>query len=238
MNVDQSASVMPGMPACTPGPVFYHNPLTSEADVAGFIREGQPKIACDDDGLLLTNGMDPAAGQAANFLLWCQQIMPADFQLSCRFRPLREPGLAMLFFAASGRDGRDLFDPTLSPRSGVYRQYHDGDIEAYHLSFFRRKNPGERAFHTCNLRKSKGFHLVAQGADPIPPVVDCDRAYHIELTCFRGWVRFAIEGLPILQWFDDGSVGGPTLRGGHIGLRQMAPLQARWSDLTIRSLNA
>lgn len=35
-------------------------------------------------------------------------------------------------------------------------------------SCYRRKQRSERAFRTCNLRKSKGFYLVKQGADPIP----------------------------------------------------------------------
>ena len=72
----------------------------------------------------------------------------------------------MMFFAAQGRNGENLFDPQLQKRTGEYIQYHHGDINAFHVSYFRRKEPDERAFHTCNLRKSYGFYLVCQGADP------------------------------------------------------------------------
>ena len=66
--------------------------------------------------------------------------MPADISIEWDFRPIREPGLAMLWFAADGNNGRDLFDSTLAPRSGDYRQYHSSDINGYHASYFRRKN--------------------------------------------------------------------------------------------------
>ncbi len=39
---------------------------------------------------------------------------------------------------------KTLFDPSLAPRAGEYNQYHHGDINAYHLSYFRRKQPDER----------------------------------------------------------------------------------------------
>ena len=107
-------------------------------------------------------------------------------------------------------------------------------MNAYHLSYFRRKNAqGERDFHTCNLRKSHGFHLVAQGADPLPSVIDVTGDYRIELATCDGHVRFSINELPILQWHDDGSIGGPRHAGGRIGFRQMAPLSAEYLDLKV-----
>lgn len=44
-------------------------------------------------------------------------------------------------------------------------QYHHGDLDAYNVSYYRRRANSERAFHLCNLRKSHRFRLVAQGAD-------------------------------------------------------------------------
>jgi len=151
--------------------LLYRNPLGGEADVRDFIREGQPVMSFPNGVLRLANGMAAVLGQTANYLLWCPQKFPGDIAFSFDFQPLEEPGLAMVWFCANGRNGRDLFDQSLAPRWGEYRQYHSGDINAYHASFFRRKNPvGERDFHTCNLRKSHGFHLVCQGADPLPDV--------------------------------------------------------------------
>lgn len=91
----------------------------------------------------------------------------------------------------------------------------------------------EREFHTCNLRKSYGFHLVAQGADPLPSVSDMTESYRM-LVVKRGPVlSFAINELPVFTWIDDGDTYGPLLTGGKMGFRQMAPLIAEYSDLTV-----
>ncbi|MBR5009929.1 MAG: DUF1961 family protein, partial [Clostridia bacterium] len=110
---------------------------------------------------------------------------------------------------------------------------HHGDINAFHLSFFRRKEPDERAFHTCNLRKSYGFYLVAQGADPIPNVEDVTRFYELSLVK-RGFdISFSVNGLEVLRFTDDGTEYGPLLGGGCIGLRQLAPMIGEYSDLKV-----
>ncbi|MBV2240591.1 YesU family protein [Bacillus inaquosorum] len=54
----------------------------------------------------------------------------------------------------------------VSRKNGKIPRISFGDINALHLSYFRRKYAEERAFRTCNLRKSRGFHLAAMGADP------------------------------------------------------------------------
>lgn len=216
--------------------LIYRNDLASPADVEGFVMEGEAKVTFPEGRMRLENALDPALGQAANFVFWCPAVLPDCIRIEWRFRPLREPGLAMLFFAASGLAGEDLFDPALAPRSGEYGQYTHGDIRTLHLSYFRRRYEDERAFHTCNLRKSRGFHLVAQGADPIPDVEDCKEFYSLSLTKSGPDVAFAIDGLPILAWRDDGKSYGPVLGGGRIGFRQMAPLIAEYSELRVYQL--
>jgi hypothetical protein len=220
------------------GETLYRNPLADAADLRDFIREGQPVMSFPNGALRLANGMLADAGQKANYLLWCPQKFPADIAISFDFQPLEEPGLAMLWFCANGRDGKDLFDKSLALRSGEYRQYHSGDINGYHASFFRRKNPkGERDFHTCNLRKSHGFHLVCQGADPLPDVPDATRRYRVQLVKCAGRIRFSIDDLLIYDWLDDGVTYGPVLGEGYMGFRQMAPLVAEYANLEVRSVS-
>ena len=215
------------------GKLIYENPLSSPQDLQNFTLEGRANITFPEGRLRLENAEDPSAGQRANYVLWCREVFPADLMLEFSFRPLREPGLAMLFFSASGRGGRGLFDPSLAPRTGEYVQYHHGDLDAFHLSFFRRKEPDERAFHTCNLRKSYGFHLVAQGADPIPDVADADQLYTLTLLKSGPFVRFAVNGLEVLSFEDDGTTFGPRLGGGCIGLRQLAPMIGEYANLKV-----
>jgi hypothetical protein len=224
------------MPDFTVGETRYTNPLRQESDVADWIREGQPVTRFSETGMRLSNGLDTSHGQAANYLFWAPPVVEGAFRATWTFLPIEEPGLAMFWFCAAGRQGEDLFDPALAPRAGNYRQYHSGDINAYHLSYFRRKNPDERGFHTCNLRKSHGFHLVAQGADPIPDVDDVADPFRIEVVKLGPWIRFAINDLVLFTWKDSGAVGGPAFDQGRFGFRQMAPLVAEYADFTVESI--
>lgn len=215
----------------------YRNSLATASDLSGWVAEGPVGVEHTDDGMILSSTADETAlaaenrGDHAHFTLWCPEVFDADVRISWEFRPLAGEGLAMLFFAATGTHGRDLFDPSLSPRTGYYPQYHSGDISTLHVSYYRRKWPTERRFHTCNLRKSPGFHLVAQGADPLPPQADVDGHYRIEVTKQGPQVCFAIDDLTLFTWHDP-----EPLAGGRIGFRQMAPLTAHYRNLEVTPL--
>jgi len=182
----------------------------------------------------MENRRDPGEGQAANFVYWCHEGFPSDIAVSWDFWPVREPGLCILFFSATGSNGQDLFDSSLAERKGEYRQYHSSDINALHVSYFRRKALDERAFQTCNMRKSNGFHLVCQGADPLPSVADADPPYRVQVMKCEDHVIFTINDLQIFDWIDDGETYGPRLGGGKIGFRQMAPLIGEYANLVVQ----
>lgn len=212
---------------------IYDNPLSAEADVQGFQLEGQAKISFPRGRMRLASTRDPVEGQRSHFVLWCPQDFPDNIAISWYAWPLEEPGLCMLFFAATGRNGEDIFDPGLSRRTGEYDQYRYGDINALHASYFRRKLPQERAFHTCNLRKSHGFHLVTRGGDPIPDADEISGPYRILVVKYGAEVALWIDDLQIFSWRDDGEKYGPVLGAGKIGFRQMAPLVAEYEDLQV-----
>ncbi|WP_192703489.1 YesU family protein [Paenibacillus sp. OAS669] len=216
--------------------MIYYNPLAAEKDVSGFRLEGEASASFPNGAMRMENKLDPEEGQASNFVFWCPETFPADIAVAWDFRPIREPGLCMLFFAAAGRQGEDLFAPHLAKRTGPYEHYHNGDINALHVSYFRRRYPEERAFHTCNLRKSHGAHLVCQGADPIPDVEDAQGVYRMELIKQGADIAFSVNGLTVLRWTDDGCTYGPRLGGGKIGFRQMAPLVGEYANLTVYAL--
>ena len=218
------------------GELIYANPLATETDVEGFRLEGEATISFPEGRMRMASRRDPAEGQKANFVYWCPREWPGDIAISWDFRPVREPGLCILFFAARGRRGEDVFDPALARRTGEYNQYHHGDIDALHVSYFRRMFAAERAFHTCNLRKSYGFHLVCQGADPLPDVEDAEESYRITVVKCGPEVAFVINDLPVFHWADDGRTYGPVLDGGKIGFRQMAPLISEYANLTVHAV--
>ncbi|UOQ47042.1 YesU family protein [Gracilibacillus caseinilyticus] len=217
--------------------IIYENSLIGEAAVEDWITEGQVKKTTWNDKLLLENTLDPDKhGDHAHWLLWCPVEFPDRIMIEWDFYPLEEPGLCMLFFAAKGREDKDLFDPSLPKRTGYYPDYHSGAINTLHLSYFRHKHAEERAFRTCNLRKSHGFHLVTQAADPLPPVDDAISPYHMKLIKYNEYVFFYINDLLVLEWEDDGSTYGPVYQGGKIGFRQMAPMKAAYANLSVKKV--
>lgn len=217
------------------GDLLYENKLSSPDDVNGFKLEGIAEIGFDLGVMRMHSEIDKETGKQHNFVFWCPQIFEGDMKISWKFRPISEPGLAMMFFCAQGINGEDLFSPSLSPRNGGYGRYHSGDINCYHASYFRRMRPEERTFHLCNLRKSCGCHLVAHGADPLPGSEDADRFYQIEIVKLGNTIAFSIEDLLIYEWIDDEACG-PLLNKGKIGFRQMAPLCAEYKELTVHRI--
>lgn len=212
--------------------LLYANPLRSPHDIADWIAEGPVAAAAAEDGLLLSS----AGGEDDHWTLWCPEVFGERIRIAWEFSARAEPGLAMLFFGASSVAGGGIFDEGTAPRTGAYPQYHSGDIRTLHVSYFRRRWADERAFHTCNLRKSPGFHLVAQGADPLPSVEDGRDAFHrVSVVKDAGRVEFAIDELTLFTWTDDESTG-PRARDGRIGFRQMSPLTACYRNLEVHSL--
>ncbi len=218
------------------GKEIYSNPLATPADVTAFRPEGPADVSFRHGRLRLAHAVDPGLGQRANFVFWCPEVLASDVAIRWEFWPVREPGLCILFFAATGANGTDLFDPGLAPRTGEYPQYHSGDMDAFHVSYFRRLRPDGRALHTCNLRKSRGFHLVAQGANPIPGADDWKPPYRITIVKWERQVSFLINDLLIFSWHDDGETYGPTLGGGRIGFRHQGGLVAEYANLRVHAL--
>jgi hypothetical protein len=210
--------------------LLYRNPLAGPADIVDWIAEGPVTAADDGDAVTLSSSTD------AHWTLWCPEEFGDRIRITWEFSPRGEPGLAMLFFGAAAAAGGGIFDDGLAARTGAYPQYHSGDIRTLHVSYFRRKWEDERAFHTTNLRKSPGFHLVAQGADPLPSVADArGDFYRLELVHDAGHVAFSIDDLPLFTWRDDETTG-PRVGAGRIGFRQMAPLVAAYRNLEVHRL--
>lgn len=216
--------------------LIYENNLSNEEDIKDFILEGTAKITFSNQRMRMENALDAAQGQKANYVLWCPEEFPSNIFIEWEFKPIKDPGLCILFFAAKGRNGEDLFDMNLNKRTGEYQLYHHGDINAFHVSYYRRKEADERAFHTCNLRKSYGFHLVAQGGDPIPDADEVKEPYNLALLKKDNEVGFYINDLEIFHFYDDGKTYGQLLGGGKIGFRQLAPLVGEYANLRVYSL--
>lgn len=213
--------------------LIYSNKLSCSSDIKDFIIEGEAVVSFENGCMRMKNALNSEYGQKANYVLWCPQEFPVDIKIEWKFKPVKEPGLCILFFAAKAINGSDIFSDGIKKRNGEYKLYHHGDINAFHISYFRRKEEKERVFHTCNLRKSYGFNLVAQGGDPIPDCGDVKDFYNMTVLKKHNLVEFFINNLKIFEFEDDGKTFGELLGGGKIGFRQLAPLVAEYSDFNV-----
>lgn len=216
--------------------ILYRNPLAAAADVADFILEGDANISFPEARMVLENRRPPEEGQAANFVYWCPATFPGDVEISWQFRPLREPGLCILFFGARGLvEGRRVspLDPRLAPRQGLYDQYNNSDLEYLSISYFRRRLESERRLNVVNLRFAPGFELLAQAADPIPSVYDGHPLHRLSLRKQGRRLTFTVDDLPVLDYTAPRHRRWPG--GGNIGFRQMAPLRAEYANLVVRA---
>lgn len=218
--------------------LFYENNLSKEEDVKDFTIEGPGKVSFHNNRMRLESTLDykVVGEQKGNFLFWCNLDMPADLKITWEFKPLNEPGLAMMFFCAKGKNGEDLFSEGLLKREGEYPQYNRSDINAYHISYFRRRLKEEIAFHTCNLRKSYGAYLLKIGGDPLPSAEDILKPYSLSIEKIKGHISFSIQdpssGEP-LEVFSCEDTKGEILGRGKIGFRQMAPLVGEYGNLKV-----
>lgn len=221
------------------GELIYENPLSCAEDTKNFIMEGDASVTFPEGRMRLKNNLDSSLGQISNYVYWCDKKFPDSVIIEWDFKPLNDDGLAILFFSADGQNGKDLFDDTLTKRDGQYRLYHSGDINAFHVSYYRHSEPDECSFHVCNLRKSAGFQLVAQGADPLPSAHDAENGYRIKIIKDREVVQFymydPISGIELMpfEFTDDAEKYGEMLSGGYIGFRHKSPLVGEYANLKV-----
>lgn len=188
-----------------------------------WVLEG-PGILTQEGGRLRLQEPDPGTEGANHIVLWNRTRAPRDFIAEWDFTPNEVAGLCIVFFCAHGRNGEDLFDPALAPRDGTFSGYTMGDINCYHISYFRNTCVREP---NCALRKNYGFWRCAEGYDPIP--LEAGVTSRITLIKRGAHIQFAVNGRISIDWVDGGVTRGGVWGEGYIGLRQMMTTDA-WYD--------
>lgn len=212
-------------------PLLYENPLTLAPDNNDWILEGPGLLDFTSDGLTMRSA-EPE-GQMGHFVYWLDLQLPESFVAQWEVTILSEYGLNIVFFSASGPGGESIFSPELAPRDGDFRQYHSGDFNCYHISYYA-DTPNEPGRSTTNLRKNSGFYLVANGPSGIAG--DSTDTHTVTLLKEGSRIRLAVDDQLCIDWTDDGSHYGPTLGAGWFGLRQMQWTVARYRNLSIHAL--
>ena len=181
--------------------------------------EGGKRVYIADGNLVLESetGSTKSETKANHLVCWLMKEIPPDFLLEFTVRPEnRKQGLNIVFFNARGLNGENIFETPIKPRDGLFKQYHSGDINNYHVSYWA----GTRG--TANLRKNKGFHLVAQGKDLVVSA-PADAFQTVRIYKREGKIRVMVDNVVSVAYDDDGETYGPIHHhSGWIGLRQMA----------------
>lgn len=212
------------------GAVLYHNDLSCEADVAGWVMEGPGKVSFAENALLMES-----PNEQFHHVFWCPEDFPGSFIAEWTVQNKKlQAGLLIVFFAAQGLKGEDLFDPGLKPRSGAFTGYTRGDIRNYHISYYAngRNEPGRL---NANLRKNKGFNFIQHGRAGIP--VDSADAHKITLVKADSRIVLFIDGREVINWLDTGKVAGGVHGTGKIGFRQMKWSRFLYRDFTVYALS-
>ncbi len=192
-----------------PADVDWLNPVyvaTFErpADLSNWKLEGGTRMGIADGRLVLESTLNgPELKDTSNHLgCWLTQELPADFLLGFQIRPLdRRTGLNIVFFSARGIHGESTFDPVLQPRTGLFAEYHSGDLNNYHISYLA----GERG--TANVRKNAGFRWVATGKDLVV-LAPADAFQIVRLYKRGGRIRLTVDDVIEAACDDDGKAYG------------------------------
>lgn len=206
------------------GSLIYSNTLTHKDSLVDWVMEGAGEVAVDSGGMTMYS-----PDENGHHVFWCPKDLPARFVAEWEVRNLHmEAGLCILFFAAKGRKGEDIFDPKLAKRRGVFNQYTKGDIDNYHISYYAN-TPTQKDRSHSHLRKNHGFRKVQAGELGIPP--DSEEVYRIRLVKDNGHITMSVDGRMIIDWTDDGKTFGEVLSSGKFGFRQM-----KWTRMVYRNL--
>lgn len=189
---------------------------------AEWVLEGGASARTEDGRLHLAN-------EGGHLVCWNTRPFPGDFLLEFGVVPRdSNRGLNIVFFCAAARGGGGIFDLGQPRRGGEFKNYHSGEIDCYHASYWATQRDGT-ARGTAHLRKNHGFHLVAEGpdliagagSDPAGPGPAGPVPHRVRLLKLGGGIAVEVNGRVSLRWSDDGAALGPALRDGLVGLRQM-----------------
>ncbi len=207
------------------GDLLYSNSLSSKEDTAGWRMEGTGQVEFSNGWMKMFS-----PNEKGHHVFWCPQEFPENFIAEWEVQNLHtKVGLCIVFFAATGLNGEDIFAASLPKRDGTFKQYTNGAINNYHISYYAnsKDHPGRETTH---LRKNKGFHLVQEKEPGIP--LRSQAIHKIQLVKFEGRLQLFIDGRKAIDWVDDGQKLGKILQGGKIGFRQM-----KWTQFNYRNFN-
>lgn len=204
------------------GRLLYENSLRSGKDLKDWVMEGPGALQFNKGGMKMFS-----PDKEWDHVLWCPEEFPSSFIAEWEMQNLdTSEGLTIVFFAARGSGGEDIFDPVLPKRDGTFKYYNKGEINCYHISYYTNnpKNPTREKSH---LRKDPMFALLQEGEKGIP--ANSLKKHKIRLIKKEAHILMYVDERKIIDFLDVDGIYGPVYLSGKIGFRQM-----RWSQFSYR----
>jgi len=205
------------------GKLIFESTMQTPESVKGWKMEGPGTVEFKDGWMHMFSRKEKM-----HHVYWSPKTFPSKFIAEWDAQNLEtDAGLCIVFFAAKGEMGQDIFDPVLSKRNGKIKQYTGGEIINYHISYYTNtvKKP-DRGY--ANLRKNNKFILVQKGDEGIPTY--SKDIHKIRLIKDDSHIVMFVDDRKIIDWTDDGKTHGPVYTTGKIGFRQM-----KWTHFRYRN---
>ncbi|WP_185236484.1 DUF1961 family protein [Teredinibacter franksiae] len=208
------------------GELLYSNSFGNPENVRNWTMEGPGKLTFENGWMTLYS-----PNETMHHVFWCPQEFPNSFIAEWDAQNLNsEAGLAIVFFAAKGMNGEDIFDSALNRRNGTFKQYVQGDIRSYHISYYANAAHNKNRGH-ANLRKNNTFTLLQKGAEGIP--TESMAIHKIRLEKHQRQITLWVDSKKVIHYVDKDDNYWKT---GKIGFRQMQWSRFRYRDFKIWAL--
>lgn len=209
------------------GRLLYQNNLSTPEDVAGWVMEGEAQVSFRDGWMEMKS-----PEQRSHHVFWCPEEFPDRFVAEWEAQNLNpEAGLCIVFLAARGLNGEDIFDPSLPKRDGDFRWYIKDRLRSYHISYYAN-TPEKPDRPSANLRKNNEFNLVQEGAHGIP--THSTAVHQIRLVKDGGHIQLSVDGRKAIDWTDtEANETRPPYGEGKLGFRQMQWTHFRYRNLRV-----
>ncbi|MGV2871738.1 DUF1961 family protein [Colwellia sp. E150_009] len=210
------------------GKLIYQSQLSTPDSVNNWKMEGPGKITFNNGWLQMYS-----PNEEMHHVFWCPIEFPNSFIAEWEVQNLKfDAGLVIVFFAAQGIAGENIFSNNLTKRDGTFDQYTLGDINSYHISYYTNAAHNPNRGH-ANLRKNNTFTLLQQGKEGIPTL--SQQPHKVRLVKNNNHIVMFIDERKIIDYKDNTPViekvdTGKALSGGKIGFRQM-----KWTKFQYRN---
>lgn len=215
----------------TKGELLYESTMSTAESLKGWKMEGPGKVEFRDGWMHIFS-----PEEKMHHVYWCPETFPDSFVAEWEAQNMEtDAGLCIVFFAAKGENGEDIFDQRLPERNGTFKQYTRGKIVSYHISYYANAAHNPDRGH-ANLRKNNKFILVQEGKEGIP--TKSRKIHKIRLVKSGPHIIMFVDDRKIIDWKDDGRTHGPALTSGKIGFRQMKWTHFRYRNFRVWALDS